>query len=115
MNITIITNDPPYGTERTWNALRYASALMVRDVKVNVFLMADAVVAAKKGQRVPKGYYNLEQMIAELIKNGAQIKLCGTCCDSRGLVREDLVDGADIGKMLDLVDWTIESDKVITY
>jgi uncharacterized protein involved in oxidation of intracellular sulfur len=115
MVVTIVTNDPPYGTERTWNALRYAGALWARDVKVNVFLMADAVVAAKKGQKVPQGYYNLEQMVAGLIKNGATIKLCGTCCSSRGLKQDDLVEGAQIGKMLDLADWTVESDKVVTF
>lgn len=115
MLVTIIANDSPYGTEKTWNALRYASALMVKDVKVNVFFMADSVSTAKKGQKVPQGYYNLEQMFTDLIKRGAQVKLCGTCCNSRGLAQEELVDGAEIGKMLDLVDWTIESDKVITF
>lgn len=115
MRVTIITNDPPYGTERTWNALRYASALTVKDAEVNVFLMADAVSAAKKGQKVPRGYYNLEQMIVDLVKNGVNIKLCGTCCSSRGLTQDELVEGIEIGKMLDLVDWTFQSDKVVNF
>ena len=46
-----ILNDPPYGTERCYNALRLAGALLKRDptTEVTVFVMADAVVAARRG------------------------------------------------------------------
>jgi sulfur relay (sulfurtransferase) complex TusBCD TusD component (DsrE family) len=45
MIITIIVNDAPYGNERPYNALRYATALLTdNEIKVNVFLMADSVV-----------------------------------------------------------------------
>jgi len=48
MKILIIINDPPYGTERCFNALRLALALLKQEEKpeISVFLMADAVVAA---------------------------------------------------------------------
>jgi sulfur relay (sulfurtransferase) complex TusBCD TusD component (DsrE family) len=44
---------PPYGTERCYNALRLANALMKTDpgAEVTVFLMADAVIGAKAGQK----------------------------------------------------------------
>lgn len=115
MTVTIIANEPPYDTERTWNALRLADALLAKDVSVNVFLMGGAVVAAKKGQRVPTGYYNLEQMTGSLIEKGARFKLCGTCCKSRGLVQDELVEGTEISGMLYLAEWTKESDKVISF
>jgi uncharacterized protein involved in oxidation of intracellular sulfur len=48
MKILIIINDPPYGTERLYHALRLAHALAKTEPKpeITVFLMADAVVGA---------------------------------------------------------------------
>ncbi len=60
MHVLMILNDPPYGTERTYNGLRLALSLATRpDMRVTVFLMADAVGAARKGQKTPDGCYNL--------------------------------------------------------
>ena len=41
MKTLFVLNDPPYGTERSYNALRLAGALAKRDThEVRVFLMA---------------------------------------------------------------------------
>ena len=54
-----ILNDPPYGTERSYNALRLAGSLSKREGEdVKVFLIGDAASGAKRDQRVPQGYYN---------------------------------------------------------
>jgi uncharacterized protein involved in oxidation of intracellular sulfur len=55
MKSLFIINDPPYGTERVYNTLRLAHALMKKDAasEVCVFLMADAVLAAKAAQKTP--------------------------------------------------------------
>ncbi|MDP1590065.1 MAG: DsrE family protein, partial [Prosthecobacter sp.] len=65
MKVLFILNDPPYGTERSYNALRLANALVKNDpaTEVTVFLLADAVAGGKKGQKTPDGYYNLERML----------------------------------------------------
>jgi uncharacterized protein involved in oxidation of intracellular sulfur len=58
MTILFIVNDPPYGTERAYNALRLAISLAKRESQeVKVFLMGDAASCAKAGQSLPKGYY----------------------------------------------------------
>jgi len=72
--ITIILNDAPYGTEKAYNALRYASALVASDVSVNLFLLADGAAAAKRGQKTPTGYYNVADMLADLIAKGVKVK-----------------------------------------
>jgi uncharacterized protein involved in oxidation of intracellular sulfur len=113
--ITIILNDPPYGTEKAWNTLRYAQALCLVQTQINIFLLADAVLCTKKGQTTPTGYYNLESMLKELINKGVKVKACGTCMKARGLKLEELLEGVEIGKMLDLANWTKESQKVITF
>ncbi|OGB90641.1 hypothetical protein A2625_04365 [candidate division WOR-1 bacterium RIFCSPHIGHO2_01_FULL_53_15] len=113
--ITIIINDAPYGTEKPWNALRLAKALIAIKQEVNIFLMGDAVSLAKAGQQTPTGYYNLAQMLAELIALGVEVRACGTCIHARGLKEEELVEGVIVGKMLDLARWTTESAKVINF
>ena len=61
MNIVLILNDPPYGSERSYNGLRLALAKQDQSNSTTVFLMADAVNCAKKGQKTPEGYYNIER------------------------------------------------------
>ena len=72
--LTIILNDGPYGTEKAFNALRYASALVASSVDVNFFLLADGVLAGKSGQKTPTGYYNTADMLKELISKGVKVK-----------------------------------------
>jgi len=48
MKILLILNDPPYGTERSYNGLRLAKALARKDAEVTLFLMVDAVRCAKR-------------------------------------------------------------------
>ncbi|MGA9579974.1 MAG: DsrE family protein [Terrimicrobiaceae bacterium] len=69
MKTLFILNDPPYGTERCYNALRLVHALLRNDpqTEVTVFLMADAVVAAHMGQKTPDGYYNMERMLKRVV------------------------------------------------
>jgi uncharacterized protein involved in oxidation of intracellular sulfur len=113
--ITIVISDAPYGTEKPWNALRLAGALAAIKQKVNIFLLGDAVAVAKKDQKTPAGYYNLAQMLSELVKAGTDVLACGTCLKSRGLEGHELVEGVTVGKMLDLARWTAESSKVLTF
>ena len=68
MKTLLILNDPPYGTERSYNGLRMAKVLTVQGANVTVFLMADAVVCAKTGQSVPQGFNDLELMVKSVTR-----------------------------------------------
>jgi uncharacterized protein involved in oxidation of intracellular sulfur len=113
--ITIIIQDPPYGTEKAWNALRLAQALLTQETRLNLFLLGDSVGMAKMGQEIPAGYYNLGKMLEQLADRGVEVKACATCCKARGLKAEDLIKGVVIGGMSDLARWTKESKQVITF
>lgn len=113
--LTIVINDPPYGSGKPYNALRLASAAMSVKFSVNVFLLDDGVFVAKKGQTTPEGYPNLGNMLLDLIKKGTKVKVCGSCAKVRGLSKEDLIEGAEIGSMLELANWVKESSKVLTF
>ena len=70
----IILNDPPYGTERSYNGMRLANALSKgEEDEVRVFLIGDAVVCAKRGQQTPNGFYNLERMLKVASRQGVAI------------------------------------------
>lgn len=113
--VTMIIYEAAYGKERAWNALRLAMAMMIKDMKVNIFLIEDGVTVAKKDQRPPEGYYNLEKTLSQLIQHGARIRACTTCLKARGLSQADLVAGTEAGKILDLVEWIKESKSVLSF
>jgi uncharacterized protein involved in oxidation of intracellular sulfur len=70
-NIVFILNEGPYGSERSYNALRLAMNLARKsEVQVKVFLIGDGVACAKRGQETPDGYYNVECMLSSLARRG---------------------------------------------
>lgn len=113
--ILIILNDPPYGTERSFNGLRLADEL-VKDpaARVTLFLMADAVFCAKAGQQTPTGFYNLERMLKPIARQGC-ILLCGSCMAARGLTDEELVEGGRRSTLSELARLTREADTVLVF
>lgn len=113
--ILFILNDPPYGTERAYNALRLAGAVAQKQADVRVFLMGDAVGCAKSGQKLPDGYYKLDRMLTSTIRHGAQVACCGTCMDARVLSEDALIEGARRSTLDELSDWTLRADKIITF
>lgn len=110
-----ILNDAPYGNERAYNALRLAAAVAGKEgQQVRMFLMADAVTCAKRGQKVPEGYYNAELMLGKIVRKG-EVLLCGTCMDARGLRADELMEGVQRGTLAQLADWTAATDKVLVF
>lgn len=117
MKALFILNDPPYGTERVYNALRLAAALLKGDApaEVAVFLLGDAVAAARKGQKTPDGYYNIERMLKRVIVGKGAVLLCGTCLDARGIGDDDIMEGACRSTMDELAVATLAADKVLVF
>ncbi|MBN9264682.1 MAG: hypothetical protein ABS35_27630 [Kaistia sp. SCN 65-12] len=117
MKTLIVLNDSPYGTERVYNGLRLAHALAKADpgAQITVFLMADAVVAAKAGQKTPDGYYNAERMLKRVMAGKGQVLLCGTCTDARGITQGEISEGARRSTMDELAAESIAADKVLVF
>jgi len=114
MNILIILNDPPYGSERSYNGLRTAKALASADANVTVFLLADSVLCAKSGQKVPEGFYNIEIMLKAIARSG-DVLMCGACMDARGIKDEEIIEGAERSTMKTLADKTLSADNVLVF
>ncbi len=114
--VLFILNDPPYGTERSFNGLRLAGALAKREGhEVRVFLIGDAAACAKGNQKVPGGYYNLELMLKAVAHRKGEIGVCGTCMDARGIAEAELAEGAHRSTLEQLTDWTLWADRVLVF
>jgi uncharacterized protein involved in oxidation of intracellular sulfur len=112
----LILNDPPYGTERSYNGLRLAGALAKREGNdVRVFLIGDAVGCAVGGQKVPDGYYHLDRMVEAVARHGGEIGCCGTCMDARAIDDDHLTKGARRSSLDELADWTAWADMAVTF
>jgi uncharacterized protein involved in oxidation of intracellular sulfur len=111
-----ILNEQPYGGERSYNCLRLAIALLkAQSEEVRVFLMGDAAACAKRGQKVPQGYYNVADMLGAVARRGGRIGVCGSCMEARGLTDAELAEGTQHSSMAELADWHQWADKVVVF
>ena len=116
MKALLILNQPAYGADEAYNAVRLANALARRDdTETTAFLMGDAVTCAVAGQKTPDGFYALDRMLRSFARHGGVIACCGTCLDARGLTEEHLIPEAARSTMDQLAAWVVEADQVLTF
>lgn len=115
-SVLLIANGAAYGQESLFNALRLAISLKEQQPSLNLrlFLMSDAVVAGLAGQQPREGYH-LQQMLEILTAQQVTVKLCKTCADARGISQLKLGDGVEIGTLVELAQWTLAAEKVLTF
>jgi tRNA 2-thiouridine synthesizing protein D len=119
--ITVIVGDAPYGKQRVYTALRFLLVALHEGHKANLFLLEDAVFAAKRGQQPPEmpvgdaGMPNCEELLRVARQEGLTAKACRVCCMERGLQPEQVMEGVEIGSMVDLVNWVVESDRTVFF
>ena len=116
MKTIFILNEAPYGSERTYNALRLAGAILKQEGNVvKVFLIGDAVSAAHRNQKVPQGFYSIEVMLGNVTRHRGEVGICGTCMDARGITDGDISEGAHRSTLVELTEWTAWADKVLVF
>ena len=113
----LILNDPPYGTERSYNGLRLAINLLKKEPKpeLRIFLVGDAASCAKAGQETPNGFYNIEKMLKAVGARGGVVGVCGSCMDARGLTDGDLTASTRRSSLDEVIEWTLWADKVLVF
>ena len=120
-SITVVVGDSPYGKQRVYTALRFLLVALHEGHQANLFLLEDAVFAAKRGQKPPEmpvgdaGMPNCEELLRAAMLEGLQIKACRVCSMERGLQQEEVMDGIVVGSMVDLVNWVVESDRTVFF
>ena len=104
--LLFILNESPYGTEKSFNALRLAVNLQEehgKEVEIKVFCFGDSVLSGIAGQHPNEG------------ANVQQVKLCTSCTKARGLFESKLIDGVTRGTLDDVSKWTLWADKVVNF
>jgi uncharacterized protein involved in oxidation of intracellular sulfur len=115
VSVLIVVDTAPYGSEGPYNAFRLAEALALREEHVEIFLLGDAVHAARAGQDPRGAHASLEEMLRQLLEKGVDVACCGTCCTARGLTEDALVPGVRIETIHELAAATARSDKVVSF
>ncbi len=116
MKTLFILNDAPYGSERTYNGLRIAGALSKQEGNaVRIFLIGDGASSAHRNQKVPQGFYNIGDMLDNVIRRGGVAGICSTCMDARGMADGDIADGTHRSTLAELSEWTVWADKVLVF
>ena len=120
--ITVLVGEPPYGKERVYSTLRFVLAALHEGHSVNIFLFEDSVLVPKKGQKpsempsvLDERMPNCEELIKAAIAQGAKVKICGVCAAERSLDKSEVLEGAEITSIRDLVQWVLDSDKVVSF
>jgi tRNA 2-thiouridine synthesizing protein D len=112
---TLIIYDAPMAKERALSALRFAWTADLEGNKVQIWLFENGVYLAKKNQKPPQGIVNHGQMLEDLVKNGVDVKACVVCAEARGVAPAELIDGVKLATIHELIEWTVNSDKTITF
>ncbi len=80
--------------------------------EVKVFLLGDAALCGKAGQKVPQGYCNIGFFAQSILRSKAEIGACGVCLEARGIKDEELIPGVTHSTLEHLAEWTMWADKV---
>ena len=73
----------------------------------------DAAACAKRSQKVPQGYYNVEVMLGAVARRGGRSACAAHAWMRAASPADDLVEGTRRGTMDELADWTLWADRVL--
>ncbi len=114
--MTVILNEGP-STMRSWNGIRLAGGLLDVNIGSEIILFDEAVFCAKKAQNPPeelKGL-NLAQKLLDLIKLDVKVLVCGSCCELKGLKKEELIEGAEVCCLTDVANAIKTSKQTLVF
>ena len=116
MRLLLVISHAPYdGTDVVWNALRLAAAALEDGLEARLFLINEGVDLAREASRPAEPEFDLQAMLSDLMDRGAAVRLCQTCLTRCGIARGDVLPGAQVAGMNDLLDWIKHSDKALTF
>jgi tRNA 2-thiouridine synthesizing protein D len=114
VKISVMIFDAPYGHEKPYTALRFALTALLEGHEITIVLIQDGIYVGKIEQN-PNEYPNHLEYVENIISEGGRIIVCGVCCKSRGIKQEELLNGAKIVGMHEIVQAVTESDKHISF
>ncbi len=104
IGVVISTNEP----ELVWNAFRYGVKAIENKHSVRVFLLGRGV----ESEEIVDKKFNVKEMMKDFVNKGGAIMTCGTCLKVRDKGSTEL---CPISTMQDMLDLTVDSDRVLTF
>ena len=106
MNLGIIleTKEP----EKAWNAFRFANQALVKEHKVKMFLMGEAVEC----ENINNPQFNVVKEMRKFNDASGILLACGTCLTARMMDNYTTCNISTMNDCVELVEW---ADKVVTF
>jgi len=111
--LTILLIKGPYVSEAADIAFKTALKAKRMGYKVNVFLYLDG--AWNTNLKGDKNYNNPGDWLKRVIRKEIDVKACERCSNARDLIEGDIIKGVQIAGSSKLIDFLMESDKVLTF
>ncbi|MCG3219007.1 MAG: DsrE family protein [Candidatus Heimdallarchaeota archaeon] len=116
-SLLIVTSMGPEVAERCFAPFIIASAAQMMDVKVEIFMMMDAVILAMKGAakhvKAP-GFPPLPDLIQSFFDEGGKIWVCSNSQHFRRISPKSLVEGTEIAGVAKMVELMMDFDKTLS-
>ena len=104
IGLVVSTNEP----ELAWNAFRYGVKAIENKHSVRAFLLGKGVEC----EEINDAKFDVRRMMNEFVDKGGEILTCGTCLKIRKKGGTEL---CPISTMQDMVNLTVDSDRVLTF
>lgn len=95
-----------------------AGAASALGIKTLVFLTGEGVKLAQTGYAEKlepvKGMAPVKEMMDAFVKSGGRIQVCIPCLESRGIDKEQFMDGVKFANLMDFAAEAVEADRVFT-
>ena len=114
MKLGIIIQTEPCTYQDFGTAFEIARSALRKGHEVQVFLYDEAVIAANRAMKMT-GKRQPNRMIMELIEGKATIFACGACCMFRGITKDMLQDGVEMGGLTDLAETVVWADRLVNF
>jgi tRNA 2-thiouridine synthesizing protein D len=111
--LTILLIKGPYVSESADIAFKTALKAKRMGYKVNVFLYLDGTWNSHLTG--DKNFNNPGDWLKRDIRKEIDVKACERCSNARDLNEENIINGIEISGSSKLIDFLIESDKVLTF
>ncbi|MDR9963632.1 DsrE family protein [Enterobacter cloacae subsp. cloacae] len=112
----IVASRAAYGSESLFNSLRLAIALRDNASELDLRIFFDVRRGHRRSERPKTGRGLQHSADAEILTaQNVPVKLCKTCTDRRGITGLPLIEGVEIGTLVELAEWTLDADKVLTF
>ena len=117
MKTLFVLNESPYVGDRSKNALQLSLAILESqpDAEISVSLLSEAVVVARRVQKLPDSPSSADYALKCLVERGAQILLCDKSMYERDISIEDVNSGVRRSNLGELASISLSADRLVVF